>query len=334
MSVAVWIFEIGAHKWSTQNVTVGGVAYSRRVIPESFAGVTERYDITGQLIAPNDIDFDVGNEDSTLSVGDLEGEFCTISIAVGGVVDRSWKFRIKRAVEYYGKTKCYCADFLQDHLEGSYPNTPNPKEVWPSDDSDVDDDYCIPVVLGTAYIPVRSVNTVLERYYVLGETAETVAGCTNESAAVNQADYCAGTCYASDEWIESVLIKNQRDETLLDAGPYTTSPGTSAPLDNTSMIVECCPGDTLTISVKAHTEWTGDSMSISWGHDLNSTDLETAEDLAIESAPYTHTWEWVVPDSPGNYLISFWTAYYEYVSGCGNIQGQRQDYTLNIGVSS
>ena len=170
----IWTFDLGEYRFSTQQTVVGEVVYERRIIPKSFNGVTERLDLSGQLVAPNDLTFDVGNADGQFAPGDFEGESCLISIVMGGEVSRSWRFRVTRAVAFYGKVRCWCSDFMQEHMEGSYPNTPAPKEEWPSDDADVDDDYCIPVVLGTAYIPVRSVNTGLERYYVLGEAGSIV----------------------------------------------------------------------------------------------------------------------------------------------------------------
>jgi len=171
-----WLFEIGTKNLSTKNLTWDSKTYSGLVIPSSFYGVTMRWDISGSgLIAPNDMEFEVSNVNGTYSVSDFEGEYCLLRLVVDNTNIRSWKFKISRALSYYGKIKCYCDDFLQEYLDGDYPNSKKPKEIWPSSDSDINDSdtYCVPVILGEAYIPLRSVNTGTERYYVLGSDDKT-----------------------------------------------------------------------------------------------------------------------------------------------------------------
>src|SRR6056297_3575435 len=171
-----WLFEIDTLKLSTKDVTYSGDDYSGIVIPDSFSGVSMRWNIGGNgLIAPNEMEFDVSNAAGTYATTDFETEYCTLRLLINGSQERVWKFYIHRAISFYGKITCYCEDFLQQHLKGDYPNTPNPKAIWASSDPDPDelDDYCVPVVLGTAYIPVRSVNSGTERYYVLGESGPT-----------------------------------------------------------------------------------------------------------------------------------------------------------------
>jgi hypothetical protein len=170
-----WLFEIDTLKLSTKATTYGGNSYSGVVIAKSFSGIQLKWDISGNgLIAPNEMTFEVSNTAGTYSESDFAGEFCTVRLIEDGSQTRVWKFKIERAISYYKKIKCYCVDFLQEFLSGDYPNTKSPKEVWPSSDiEEDDDDYCIPVILGTAYIPVRSVNTGTERYYVLGASGPT-----------------------------------------------------------------------------------------------------------------------------------------------------------------
>lgn len=165
-----WLFEVNTYFWSTQDTTWDSTNYSAKVIPESFQGVTMRWDLGGRLIAPNDLQFEVDNADGALGRSDLEGYYVKVRLITDGTQSRAWEFLVKRAVPAYGKLTCYCVDPLQSFLEGTYPNTKHPKEVWPSDDFDPDDlsDYCVPVVLGTAYVPIMSVNTGSDRYYVLG----------------------------------------------------------------------------------------------------------------------------------------------------------------------
>ena len=179
-----WLFEIDALKLSTKDVTYSAVDYSGIIISDSFNGVSLRWNISGNgLIAPNDLQFDVSNVDDTYTASDFETKDCTVRLIIDDVETRTWKFTITRALVYYGKITCYCEDFLQQLLVGDYPNTKSPKNIWPSDDADndIDDDYCVPVILGTAYIPVRSVNTATERYYILGVSGPTYTVTTVKS---------------------------------------------------------------------------------------------------------------------------------------------------------
>lgn len=169
-----WLFEIDTLRLSTKDVTWNAIGYSGVILADSFSGITMRWNIAGNgLIAPNEMSFDVSNTEATYTTSQFEEKFCTVRLIEDDSNTRTWKFKIKRAIAYYGKITCYCVDFLQEHLVGDYPNTKAPKEVWSSDDAESSDDYCIPVVLGVAYIPVRSVNTASERFYVLGESGPT-----------------------------------------------------------------------------------------------------------------------------------------------------------------
>ena len=147
-----WLFEVGVIYSSTQKVSWDGKSYIPRIVPNSFSGITMRWDISGNsLIAPNDVQFDfytaigyeafltandeqldTANDERFFVFGkdfdesDFENQYVTIRLVVDGVEKRTWIFKIKSAVERYGLIKCRCADFLQDYLEGSWPNTPHP----------------------------------------------------------------------------------------------------------------------------------------------------------------------------------------------------------------
>jgi hypothetical protein len=169
-----WVFETSTKNLSTKDVTWNLTNYSGDIITNSFSGITMRWNMGGNgLISPNEMTFEVSNTDDAYNTSDFQDEECIVRLIVDDVQKRVWKFKIERALDYYGKIKCWCVDFLKDKLKGDYPKTKAPKEVWSSGDIDVTDDYTIPVILGTAYIPVRSVNTGTERFYVLGESGPT-----------------------------------------------------------------------------------------------------------------------------------------------------------------
>ena len=171
-----WIVDIGTLHISLIDTIYDAVSYAGDIIGDSFSGISMRWNISGNgLIAPNEVTFDVSNIDGYYDTSDFAGQDCLITLVVDDSPVREHKFVIEKAIEHYGRISCYCVDFVSAFLEGDYPNTRNPKEIWRSDDIDEDnmDDYCVPIIFGTAYIPVRSINTGSDRYYVLGESGPT-----------------------------------------------------------------------------------------------------------------------------------------------------------------
>ncbi|MCG7853867.1 MAG: hypothetical protein MIO92_15205, partial [Methanosarcinaceae archaeon] len=166
-----FLFEINSNYWSTDAVTYDGHDYLKKIIPSSFEGITLKYNLDNSLIMPNDIDFELSDPTPALVRANLENQYCLITKLTDGVFDRAWKFKLQRAIYCEGKWFCHCINLLQEFLEGSWPNTPHPFELWPSSDTDLEnlDDLCVPVIFGTAYIPILSVNTGSDRYYILGD---------------------------------------------------------------------------------------------------------------------------------------------------------------------
>jgi len=156
-----WLFEIDeTYYWSTKAVTFDSTNYTAKVLPESFNGIQMRWDVSRRgLITPSDLSFEIENTDGALSRSGLEGEYCTIILVTDGTESRRWKFYIKSATVYYGKILLDCIDILQEHLTGEYPNTLHPREAFPSSMHEVgeDDTTRVPIIFGTAYIPVMAV---------------------------------------------------------------------------------------------------------------------------------------------------------------------------------
>lgn len=167
-----WLFETGSYYWSFDSVTYATQTYTAKVLENGFA-INLRHNIGGNLIAKSEASFSVGNADGSLTGVDFIGDDVIIRLLLDGVLTRSWKFKVRSTSDAYGVVSFACVDILQDKLNGDFPTTPSPKTVWPSEDTDPGDDYCIPVVLGAAYIPVRSVNTGADRYYILGASGPT-----------------------------------------------------------------------------------------------------------------------------------------------------------------
>jgi len=171
-----WLFEIDTYKWSTKAVTFSAVDYTAKVFPDSFRGITMGWDINGGgLIYPSDLEFEIDNADDGLARTDLEGEYCTIKLVTDDALTRTWKFKIQTAILSYGKIHIYCSGLLQEYLNGVYPNTPHPRETWVSANHQPEDgeydNYRIPVIFGTAYIPLMYIYHTVDAtgYYVLGD---------------------------------------------------------------------------------------------------------------------------------------------------------------------
>jgi hypothetical protein len=169
-----WLFDIGSYHWSTKAVTHSAVSYTAKVLPDSFDGIQMRWDVSRRgLITPSDLSFEVENTDGTLSRSSLEGQYCTIILITDGTESRRWKFKIQSASAYYGKMVVNCVDILQDILVGEYPNTPHPREVFPSVMHEVEEDDTarIPVIFGKAFIPLMLVYRQIDStaYYALGK---------------------------------------------------------------------------------------------------------------------------------------------------------------------
>lgn len=150
---------------------------------------------------------------------------------------------------------------------------------------------------------------------------------------VDANDFCSfSASFPADDWIERIVIVNQGGDTLLDTGVMSAASGGYR--DSTGQIIECNPADVLTISVTVSAAGNWDQY-LSWGHSISSVDLQKVADLHHSDAvPWTHTYAWEVPNSPGNHLISWWEHYGAYTDGCGAKEyAERQDYTIYISGS-
>ena len=168
---AYYLFEISTYKWSTAARSYGGNTYTATVIPGTIDSISCRLDLgSSGLIAPSDTAFEIVNPTGAITRADIEGQSCIIRLIINGVQSRAWKFHCTRAVEYYGKIKLYCESILTKALNGTYPKTQHPKEIWPSDDvQDTKiDDSTVPIVFGVGYIPIVPIISGSDAYYVLG----------------------------------------------------------------------------------------------------------------------------------------------------------------------
>lgn len=118
----------------------------------------------------------------TLSGGDNDwddGDTYVIHDAYEEII-RQWKMYIPTnyVKAEYDQIDITAVDFLQKYLDGVWPNRPLVKDLYPSTDPDnarKQDNLCVPIPIGTCYIPIRSVYIEADatRYYVLGLDSDT-----------------------------------------------------------------------------------------------------------------------------------------------------------------
>jgi len=173
-----WLFEVDKgdtgtvdYYWSTESCSYGGNSYSFKII--NFKGITMQRSLTEYgMFAPNKITLDVSNKDSALSPSDFSSGSVSIKLVAtnsSGTEQllREWSFSIKKVESVYQRLIFHLESWVDKYLDGDYPNTPLLSYIFPSEDS-IQDNACVPVVIGEPYIPIRSVYITDQRYYVLG----------------------------------------------------------------------------------------------------------------------------------------------------------------------
>lgn len=149
------------HNWSnTETVGMKSTAYNFKI--NGFNGIsTQRSKSEFGVQAPNTLKFNVINKDNTLAHTDFLNGSVKVELLISDGTDkyiiRTWKFNVKKTEPSYQKFTLTCEDYIQQYLTGSYPNTRFIKDIFFGDDIDVDDNVCLPVPFGKAYIPLRSV---------------------------------------------------------------------------------------------------------------------------------------------------------------------------------
>lgn len=177
-----WLFEVtdansNVYRWSTQDCTGLSQTWEARVA--DFGGITMRAASgAGGLIAPSEVTFTVVNADGALpSALDFIDAELTLHLVIEDAngtdqTIRSWRFTIVAASEAYDEIDFTCEDFMAAYLDGDYPNTPAVMDIFPT--SNLPTDLCVPVIFGTAYIPLAPVlDSSNSRAYLLGPVGPT-----------------------------------------------------------------------------------------------------------------------------------------------------------------
>ena len=180
-----WTFDIVTntdptvtYHWSTCAFTYDGTAYEFKVLPKSFTGIRFNRSRSAQgLLAPADLAFTASNPDTAMNPADFPDGTVTVRLLVSDgtteAVIRSHKFAIQLCRSRYQHLEFACTDILSNVLDGTYPNTPKISDLFPANDTVLDDDVCVPLPFGTAYVPLRSAYITDQRWYVLGPADQT-----------------------------------------------------------------------------------------------------------------------------------------------------------------
>jgi hypothetical protein len=158
-----WLFELGTYYWSTQDITIDGQAYSAKIDPASFSGVTisPAYNGAERLHTLEDITIEIPD-----SAGDYtSADFMGLDVDIYAYVDdgtnagavRKFKFTVISAKRIYEVLYLTLQDkFAYDKFEKLFPDTELVQNIWASaGDSALG--YCMPIPFGTAYIPLPSI---------------------------------------------------------------------------------------------------------------------------------------------------------------------------------
>lgn len=180
-----WIFAVGAtYFWGTRAVTVGGQAYTAAIDPESFSGVTinDNYSGSDRIHVCEQLSV-IATPATIPNPSTLIGDLVVVSCLDGSTVKRTFFFRVKTAAKYYNRLFLTLQDILvYDALETMFPTTETISDIYP-DTSNSSKDMCVPVIFGTAYIPlaccwVPAIASGLPdnrktRYYLMGPSSGT-----------------------------------------------------------------------------------------------------------------------------------------------------------------
>lgn len=182
-----WLFTVsysgGTYYWSTKEYTYDLQAYTFKVMPELFRGVTlNRNLLNPGQIAPNTLEFSVTDEAGALSASSFVDYPVRLdllyTVGVTTAIIRTWKFTTVRCEASEYKLAFFCEDIVQGLLkEKTYPNLPTYHEIALDDDTFVpNDNLCVPLCFGDYTLCMPSLRHIAlnngvstQRYYILGK---------------------------------------------------------------------------------------------------------------------------------------------------------------------
>jgi hypothetical protein len=196
---------------------LSGVTYSSKVgsVRDSFAGVKiNRLKSERGVTAGMSLKFTAHNASDTLSASDFDNAKVVLRELINDEVIRVLTFVVKTCEPGPQKLRFTCVDYIQKYLDGDYPNSRLVRDIFPEDISDLNDNVCVPLGFGTAYLPIRSdyISADTKRYYILGQTS-TVGDFSVSEVRSPRMFSKTGTVYTSGSYTFNKYIKADADAT-------------------------------------------------------------------------------------------------------------------------
>jgi len=161
------------HRWSLVEITYDAVDYSAKVIAGTFSGISlSASESEYGVQAPNTLSFQASNAGSILDASDFIDASVKVELVVNDLIMGTWSFNVKRCNSESQKLLFECEDFVQQYLQGDYPNTNLVKDAFLSNDT-ADTQRCVPVPIGNPFVPLQSILSGGVRYYLLGPASKT-----------------------------------------------------------------------------------------------------------------------------------------------------------------
>ncbi len=202
-----WLFEIDeAYYFSTKTTIFGGQPYTGIILPNSFRNLPAiRVKCEMNNHATAKFSFQITDDSSTYDISNFENKKLVVRLIIDDVESKAWRFLITTAEESYKKWTITAKDYLSTLVEGVWPNTGLVKDIFPEalaktqDQYSINEDACVPMIFGTAYIPLQSLGDsgTDEVFFVLGEAGPTysISEMTSPHEQDGQTVYTSGITY-------------------------------------------------------------------------------------------------------------------------------------------
>lgn len=170
-----WLFEITpvgqpTLYWSTKTITIGEQEYLFKINPDSFSGIRMPRNRTEAGIIPMPEMSFIANNFTTppFSSTYFSNAVVVVRYLINEVECRTWKMVVRSCAPGFKTLAFDCEGFLKQYLKGDLPLSPKIIQLDPNYKGDEND--CVPVLYGTAYLPLPCIIDNNQRHYLLGPT--------------------------------------------------------------------------------------------------------------------------------------------------------------------
>src|SRR4030042_341644 len=233
---ASWLFEVvengNTHYWSDTPKSYNGNDYTFKIT--SFSPIKLSL-IDGHAVGLNEMDIVLDNPLNALATVDYTNAVITVRLLLSANLQyraedftcedftmesdvqeaeiRTFCFEVHgEPINLLQQMHLKCRGWLERYLNGDYPNTSLISDLWPSESNDGEDNSCIPVIWGTAFIPVPIAYITDGLYYLLGP----YSGTYNITKIVSPREY-----ESKSTWLESAYSFTESSKAGSDGNNYS-----------------------------------------------------------------------------------------------------------------